>query len=99
LLGESLTAPKTNVWFDSPDFDDLPHFEWPKDVQLDRRTKMLFDAKHIFINGESFRASGLDARLLRKLAKDKALASAQAAQLSRNAAELMQAWWEEGWWR
>ena len=99
LLGESLTAPKPNVWFDSPDFDDLPHFVWPKDVQLDRRTKMLFDAKHIFINGESFRASGLDARLLRKLAKDKALASAQAAQLSQNAAELMQAWWEEGWWR
>jgi 50S ribosomal protein L16 3-hydroxylase len=99
LLGESLTAPKPNVWFDSPDFDDLPHFVWPKDVQLDRRTKMLFDAKHIFINGESFRASGLDAKLLRKLAKDKSLASTQAAQLSRNAAELMQAWWEEGWWR
>jgi 50S ribosomal protein L16 3-hydroxylase len=98
LLGESLTEPKPNVWFDSPDFDDLPHFVWPKDVQLDRRTKMLFDAKHIFINGESFRASGLDARLLRKLAKDKALASVQAAQLSHNAAELMQAWWEEGWW-
>jgi 50S ribosomal protein L16 3-hydroxylase len=98
LLGESLTAPKPNVWFDSPDFDDLPNFVWPKDVQLDRRTKMLFDAKHIFINGESFRASGLDARLLRKLANDKSLPLDQAAKLSHNAAELMQAWWEEGWW-
>ena len=98
LLGESLTAPKANVWFDTPDQDDLPNFVWPKDVQLDRRTKMLFDAKHIFINGESFKAAGQDAKLLRKLANDKFLPSAHAAQLSENAAELMQAWWEEGWW-
>ena len=99
LLGESLTAPKANVWFDTPDQDDLPNFVWPKDVQLDRRTKMLFDAKHIFINGESFRAAGQDAKLLRMLANDKFLPSVHAAQLSENAAELMQAWWEEGWWR
>ena len=99
LLGESLTAPKANVWFDTPDQDDLPNFVWPKDVQLDRRTKMLFDAKHIFINGESFKAAGQDAKLLRKLANDKFLPSAHAAQLSENAAELIQAWWEEGWWR
>jgi 50S ribosomal protein L16 3-hydroxylase len=99
LLGESLTAPKANVWFDTPDQDDLSNFVWPKDVQLDRRTKMLFDAKHIFINGESFKAAGQDAKLLRKLANDKFLPSAHAAQLSENAAELIQAWWEEGWWR
>ena len=98
LLGESLTSPKPNVWFDAPDFDDLPSFEWPAQVRLDRRTKMLFDAKHIFINGESFRAAGKDAKLLRKLANEKTLSKALAAQLSDNAAELMQAWWEEGWW-
>ncbi len=98
LLGESLTEPKPNVWFDTPDLDDLPNYAWPTQVQLDRRTKMLFDAKHIFINGESFRAAGQDAKLLRKLANNKILSSAQAAQLSDDAAELMQAWWEEGWW-
>ena len=98
LLGESLTEPKPNVWFDAPDFDDLPRFEWPSKVYLDRRTKMLFDAKHIFINGESFKAAGKDAKLLRKLANEKTLSKALAAQLSDNAAELMQAWWEEGWW-
>jgi 50S ribosomal protein L16 3-hydroxylase len=98
LLGESLTEPKPNVWFDAPDFDDLPRFGWPAEVRLDRRTKMLFDAKHIFINGESFRAAGKDAKLLRKLANEKTLSKAMAAQLSDNAAELMQAWWEEGWW-
>ena len=98
LLGESLTAPKPNVWFDAPDQDDLPSFKWPKDVKLDRRTKMLFDAKHIFINGESFRASGQDAKLLRQLANDKFLSWVHAAKLSEDAAALMQAWWEEGWW-
>ena len=98
LLGESLTEPKPNVWFDNPDQDELPNFVWPADVRLDRRTKMLFDAKHIFINGESFRAAGQDAKLLRQLANDKFLPSGQAAKLSENAAELMQAWWEEGWW-
>jgi 50S ribosomal protein L16 3-hydroxylase len=98
LLGESLTEPKPNVWFDAPDGDELPHFEWPTQVRLDRRTKMLFDAKHIFINGESFRAAGKDAQLLRKLANQKQLSKGLAAQLSDDAAELMRAWWEEGWW-
>ena len=99
LLGESLTEPKPNVWFDAPDQDDLSAFVWPADVKLDRRTKMLFDEKHIFINGESFKAGGKDAKLLRKLANEKLLPSALASQLSDDAAALMQAWWEEGWWR
>jgi 50S ribosomal protein L16 3-hydroxylase len=67
-------------------------------VRLDRRTKMLFDAKHIFVNGESFKASGWDAKLLRKLANEKSLSAKDALNLSSNAVDLMQAWWEEGWW-
>ena len=98
LLGESLTEPKPNVWFDAPDQDDLSGFVWPADVKLDRRTKMLFDEKHIFINGESFKAGGKDAKLLRKLANEKFLPATLASQLSDDAAALMQAWWEEGWW-
>jgi 50S ribosomal protein L16 3-hydroxylase len=98
LLGESLTEPKPNVWFDAPDQDDLSTFVWPTGVKLDRRTKMLFDEKHIFINGESFKAGGKDAKLLRKLANEKVLPAMLASQLSDGAAELMQAWWEEGWW-
>ena len=98
LLGESLTEPKPNVWFDPPNHDDLALWAWPCRVRLDHRSKMLFDDKHIFVNGESFRASGRDAKLLQKLANEKALSAKEASTLSSNAAELMQAWWEEGWW-
>ena len=98
LLGEALTEPKPNVWFDPPHPDDLGQWAWPCTVHLDRRTKMLFDPKHIFVNGESFRASGRDAKLLQKLANEKALSAKESSFLSAPAVELMQAWWEEGWW-
>jgi 50S ribosomal protein L16 3-hydroxylase len=99
LLGESLTEPKPNVWFDNPDQSELDHLNWPCAMRLDRRTKMLFDAHHIFINGESFRASGRDAQLLRQLANGKYLSQKGASLLSRDAAKLMRSWWEEGWWQ
>jgi 50S ribosomal protein L16 3-hydroxylase len=98
LLGETLTEPKPNVWFDPPTQEVLALWSWPSSVYLDRRTKMLFDAKHIFVNGESFKASGWDAKLLRKLANEKSLSAKDALNLSSNAVDLMQAWWEEGWW-
>ena len=98
LLGETLTEPKPNVWIDPPDHDLLSLFAWPCAVRLDRRTKMLFDAKHLFINGESFRATGKDAKLLQKLANQKFLSAKEAKDLTEAAAQLMQAWWEEGWW-
>ena len=98
LLGETLTEPKPNVWFDPPNHEDLALWAWPCGVRLDHRSKMLFDDKHIFVNGESFRASGRDAKLLQKLANEKALSAKEASILSSTAAELMQAWWEEGWW-
>jgi 50S ribosomal protein L16 3-hydroxylase len=98
LLGETMTEPKPNVWFDTPNQATLIDFAWPSDVHLDRKSKMMFDAKHIFINGESFKAAGQDAKWLRKLANEKCLPAQIANQLSPNATELMQAWWEEGWW-
>jgi 50S ribosomal protein L16 3-hydroxylase len=98
LLGETLTEPKPNVWFDNPDQDQLDTLNWPSGVKLDRRTKMLFDRHHIFINGESFKAAGADAKVLKKLANEKLLDKAWSSKLSPAAAELMRAWWEEGWW-
>ncbi|EJL72377.1 cupin domain-containing protein [Variovorax sp. 2RAF20] len=92
-LGESLTEPKANVWFgeggDAPDAMQR--------VALDRRTRMLYDTRHIYINGESFRAGGSDATLMRRLADRRALDSRELARASEGALALLVEWCEAGW--
>ncbi|HEX7865340.1 MAG TPA: cupin domain-containing protein [Variovorax sp.] len=92
-LGESLTEPKANVWFgeggEAP--DAMQH------VALDRRTRMLYDARHIYINGESFRAGGADATLMRKLADRRSLGPRELARASEGALALLSEWCEAGW--
>lgn len=90
-LGEYLTEPKASVWFAGG--DSLP----TGGVRLDRRTRMLYDAKHIFINGESFRAAGRDAQLMRELADQRYLPADAVARLSQDAHELVSDWCESGW--
>ena len=93
-LGEYLTEPKANVWFEAVDSDETPV---AGDVRLDRRTKMMFDARHIFINGESFRAGGRDATLMRRLSDERCLSAQDLARTSAEARSLLQAWTEAGW--
>ncbi|RYZ04410.1 MAG: cupin domain-containing protein, partial [Comamonadaceae bacterium] len=69
-LGEYLTEPKAGVWFEPADTASLPAA-----VVLDRRTRMLHDARHVFVNGESWRAGGRDATLMRRLADARALSA------------------------
>lgn len=90
-LGEYLTEPKVNVWFVSGEALSTGG------VRLDRRTRMLYDAKHIFINGESFRAGGRDAQLMRTLADQRYLLAADMARLSDDARHLASDWCEAGW--
>lgn len=91
-LGETLSEPKAHVWFES---GTLPRGRWG--VTLDRRTRMLYDAHHVFINGESYRAAGRDATLMHQLADQRSLSAAQLAGASAAARELLQAWCEDGW--
>lgn len=93
-LGEYLTEPKPNVWFEAADPDETP-IQGP--IRLDRRTKMMFDTKHVFINGESFRASGLDATLMHRLSDERSLGQDEMAKTSPEARELLQVWSEAGW--
>jgi len=60
---------------------------------------MLYDSKHVFINGESFVASGRDARLMRELADCRRLDAQALAALSADAWELLQSWVFQGWLR
>ena len=91
-LGEYLTEPKANVWFEHGDANGM--FE---SVVLDRRTRMMYDAKHIFINGESYLAGGRDATLMRKLADTRALSRKDLATASDDALELLSSWFDDGW--
>ncbi|WP_422013938.1 JmjC domain-containing protein [Roseateles sp.] len=91
-LGEALTEPKANVWFDAADV-----LAPGSGARLDRRSRMLYDEVHIFLNGESFRAGGRDAVLMRRLADDRELGAAEVGRLSAEARELLDQWAEDGW--
>ncbi|HSH92022.1 MAG TPA: cupin domain-containing protein [Ramlibacter sp.] len=91
-LGEYLTDPKANVWFESQDVKGAI-----ATLVLDRRTRMMYDAKHVFINGESYRAAGRDAALMRSLADSRELGPRELAKASEDARSLLRSWCEAGW--
>ena len=91
-LGEYLTEPKSNVWFEPG-----PEGGLLEQLRLDRRTRMLYDADHIFINGESYRAGGRDAVLMRQLADQRHLDRTALARASDAALELLSEWCGAGW--
>jgi len=95
LLGEYLSEPKANVWFEA-ETGGQGHGVTGA-VALDRRTRMMFDDLHIFINGESYRASGRDAQLMRRLADERQLAAGEVARASQGARQLMGDWRDAGW--
>ncbi len=94
-LGELLSEPKARVWFEPAERRAGP----ARGLQLDRRTRMLYDARHVFINGESYRAGGADARLLRSLADRRELGAEQLARLSAQARQTVDEWRAAGWLR
>lgn len=92
-LGESLSEPKPNIWFEG----DRAVGSISGDVRLDRRTRMLYDTYHIFINGESFIAAGRDAQIIRRLADQRNLSAQEVGRLSLSALELLREWCANGW--
>ncbi|WP_157265209.1 JmjC domain-containing protein [Azohydromonas aeria] len=91
-LGELLSEPKPNVWFEQDEAVDTAG-----GVTLHRRSRMMYDDKFVFINGESFHAGGRDARLMRLLADAGTLTGREVAALSDGARELLDDWAAAGW--
>jgi 50S ribosomal protein L16 3-hydroxylase len=91
-LGEYLTEPKSNVWFEMGKMPDRLTF-----VSLDRRSKMMYDEHHIFLNGESWRAAGKDAVLMRQLADTRELSQDALLKASSEALSLLMEWCDDGW--
>ena len=97
-LGEYLTEPKPSVWFDdaSEQPSGAPLFG-ASNLVLDARTRMMYDEHHIFINGESYRAKGADAALMRRLADQRQLGAAELRKASASAQNLLGDWRDAGW--
>ncbi len=93
-LGELMSEPKPRVVFDPGE-----SIAGGADLCLDRRTRMMYDARHVYINGEAYRAAGRDARLMRRLCDRRRLAAADVAALSPGARELLEEWAQAGWMR
>lgn len=94
-LGEYLTEPKASVWFDEPAESWNP--QRPQGLRLSARTRMMYDAHHVFINGESYRARGADAVLMRRLADQRWLSAADLRRAGTAAQALLADWHEAGW--
>jgi 50S ribosomal protein L16 3-hydroxylase len=93
LLGEYLTEPKANVWFE--DAEVAPDLS--VGLRLDRRSKMMYDDKHVFINGEGFKVGGRDAVVLRQLADERVITVQKIKVLSADAKEALLDWASAGW--
>jgi 50S ribosomal protein L16 3-hydroxylase len=91
-LGEWLSEPKPSVTFAHGAAGGRGG-----GVQVDARTRLLYDEQHVYINGESYRASGVDARLLRALADRRVLGAADLARLTPTARALLHEWVFAGW--
>lgn len=100
-LGEYMTAPKPTVWFDEPvqGWSEEAAKSGHSTVHLDARTRMMYDADHVFINGESYRAKGADARFMRLLADQRSLPPQALRKASASALALLEDWHGAGWLR
>jgi 50S ribosomal protein L16 3-hydroxylase len=98
-LGDCMTEPKPGVWFDEPQqaWDGEAAKAGQTGIALDARTRMMYDSDHIFINGESYRAKGADASLMRRLADQRHLAARELRKAGVTAIELLGDWHEAGW--
>jgi 50S ribosomal protein L16 3-hydroxylase len=91
-LGEYLTEPKDQVSFQAGAVQSSG-----RQLILDRRTRMMYDTQHVFLNGDSFLASGRDAQLMRQLADGRCLDASDVQRLSKAARGLVDDWCEAGW--
>jgi len=75
-----------------------------KALRLARASRMLVDGKFVFLNGESWRMGGAEARLLRKLAHARQLSAtdliaenADFMQVDSDFQSILRDWVAQGW--
>ena len=95
-LGAALSEPKPGTWF-----RPLPAASSRETVGvvLDRCSRMLYDERHVYLNGEAYRAAGRDAKIVRRLADLRRLSWSEVESLGAEARALVDEWLESGWLR
>jgi 50S ribosomal protein L16 3-hydroxylase len=91
FLGRALTEPKPSATF-APVRGSLK-----SGVELARATRALFAPGWFFINGESWKMGGDDARRLMRLAQQRSLSAQQLQGASDGLLSLLDEWREMGW--
>lgn len=101
FLGEYLSEPKANVFFDPPLRPLTParfaQAAAKRGVALSRKTRMLYRGKHVFINGESFIAMREDKAILATLADARRLDGTTVQLASIDVLETLHTWYKDGW--
>ena len=92
-LGQYLSEPKPSVWFEAGE----PSWTPGQGLRLHPCSRMLYDERHVFINGECLLASGRDARLMRQLADTRRLEGRSIQAASEQARQMLAQWLEDGW--
>jgi 50S ribosomal protein L16 3-hydroxylase len=94
-LGEWVTEPKPQVWFEAA--QPGATLSRSHGVVLDRRTRMAYVEREVFVNGESFAAAGRDAALVKRLADARQLSADELRRMSSGARALIAEWLTAGW--
>lgn len=101
FLGEFLSEPKPNVFFDPPvpawSFARFAKAADKRGVRLHRKSKMLYRRTHVFINGESFAMERKDKELLTSLADVRKLEGPEIKTASKDVLEAFYTWYQDGW--
>lgn len=99
VLGTYLTTPKPQVWFESPQASlaSLRRACQQTGCRLDRRSKMLYTAQAVFINGEAVSADLAASGLLRTLADQHRLSALQLKGATTGELAVLAQWCAQGW--
>lgn len=101
FLGEHLSEPKQHVVFGAPErplkLSRFVELATKRGIALSPKTRMLYEGRHIFINGESFTVTHNDKKPLYSLADERQLAGPGLNSVPEDVWEAFHAWYQDGW--
>jgi 50S ribosomal protein L16 3-hydroxylase len=101
FVGCWLSEPKPHVFFERP-APPLASSAFRRraakhGVRLDLKSRLLYDDRHLYINGTALPWPATSREPLRRLANDRALASTAAGRVSPEAATILYNWYRDGY--